>query len=57
MMTTSHFGLMERHARIDAALRSEQRRRIPDPFLTMRLKKLKLAIKDKMTAMLRRGRT
>lgn len=55
-MSTMHFRLLERHARIDAALRRELLRRIPDPYLIMRLKKLKLAIKDKITAILRRGR-
>ena len=55
-MTTSHFRMLERHARIDEALRREQGRRLPDPFVTMRLKKLKLAIKDRIAAMVRRGR-
>jgi hypothetical protein len=42
------FLLMERHARIDDALRTEQRRRFPDPFELLRLKKLKLAVKDRL---------
>ena len=56
-MSTTHFRLLERHARIDDALRRELRRKIPDPFLTMRLKKLKLAIKDRIAAIMRRGRS
>jgi len=55
-MSTIHFRLLERHARIDDALRRELGRRIPDPFVAMRLKKLKLAIKDRIASILKRGR-
>lgn len=44
----SMFLLMERHARIDEALRTEQRRRFPDVFRMQQLKKLKLAVKDRL---------
>ena len=47
-MTTSMFLLMERHAKIDDALRLEQRRRFPNPFKMRQLKKLKLAVKDRL---------
>ena len=47
-MTMSMFLLMERHARIDDALRTEQRRRFPDVFRMQQLKKLKLAVKDRL---------
>ena len=47
-MTMSMFLLMERHAKIDKALRHEQRRRIPDVFRMQQLKKLKLAVKDRL---------
>ncbi len=40
------YRLSEIHARIDRALRIEQRRRRPDGFALMRLKKLKLRVKD-----------
>jgi hypothetical protein len=40
--------LLETHARIDQALRNEQRRPLPDFALTARLKKLKLRIKDRI---------
>ncbi|RST32031.1 DUF465 domain-containing protein [Sphingomonas ginkgonis] len=40
------YRLTEVHQRIDAALRSEQRRRWQDPFQVARLKKLKLRVKD-----------
>jgi uncharacterized protein YdcH (DUF465 family) len=37
---------MEKHQRVDTLLQIEQRRRWGDPFRIMRLKKLKLRIKD-----------
>ena len=53
-MTMSMFLLMERHARIDDALRKEQRRRFPDVFRMQQLKKLKLAVKDRLHRLGRR---
>ncbi|MCE2841235.1 MAG: YdcH family protein [Novosphingobium sp.] len=50
------FRLMERHQKLDDALRLAQRRRLADPFEIVRLKKLKLAIKDRMARLLRRPR-
>jgi hypothetical protein len=50
------FLLMERHAKIDEALRQEQRRRIPDFFRMQQLKKLKLAVKDRLHGLSRRGK-
>jgi uncharacterized protein YdcH (DUF465 family) len=48
---------MEAHQRIDEELRMESGRRRPDPFKMMRLKKLKLRIKDRLTGMMpKRGR-
>lgn len=47
-MTMSMFLLMERHAKIDDALRKEQRRKVPDLFRMQQLKKLKLAVKDRL---------
>lgn len=47
-MTTRMFLLMEQHARLDDQLRLEQRRRLPDPFKMLRLKKMKLAVKDRL---------
>ena len=40
------YRLMEKHQRIDGLLQIEQRRRRRDPFRIMRLKKLKLRVKD-----------
>lgn len=47
-MNWRSFRLHERHKRIDDALRLEQRRTFPNPFEIMRLKKLKLDIKDRL---------
>lgn len=45
------FRLLERHQRLDEALRRLQARRWPDPFEVARLKKLKLAAKDRLLRM------
>ena len=55
-MSDRVFRLMERHQQLDDALRQAQRRRLADPFEIVRLKKLKLAIKDRMARLLRRPR-
>ena len=44
-MSDRLFRLMERHQKLDDALRRLQARRLPDPFEVARIKKLKLAIK------------
>ncbi len=50
------YRLMLAHARLDAELRSEQKRRAPDTFRLLRLKKLKLVIKDRMHRLMRPSR-
>ena len=45
-MSTRLFRLTQIHQRIDDQLRREQRRRLPDAFRLIRLKKLKLRTKD-----------
>lgn len=47
-MSLSVYRLLERHQRLDERLRLAQARRIVDPFEVGRLKKLKLAIKDRI---------
>ncbi len=42
------FRLLSQHQRLDEALRSEQARRLPDTTRIQQLKKLKLAIKDRL---------
>lgn len=53
-MSDRIFRLMERHRRLDDLLRLAQSRRLADPFEVMRLKKLKLAIKDRLARLARR---
>ncbi len=47
-MSDGIFRLLERHQKLDDALRAAQRRRWIDPFEVARIKKLKLAIKDRL---------
>ncbi len=55
-MTAEVFRLMEAHQRIDEELRLESGRRRPDPFRVMRLKKLKLGIKDRLNGLMPKRR-
>lgn len=55
-MSWKAFRLNEMHGRIDEALRNELRRKIPNPFEIMRLKKLKLSIKDRLAVLSRKPR-
>ncbi len=48
IMTTSSFRLMQYHQRIDRELRAEIARRWPDGFRIQKLKRLKLAVKDRL---------
>lgn len=47
-MTDRSFRLLERHQKVDERLRRVQASRFADPFEILRLKKLKLAIKDRL---------
>lgn len=47
-MSDHLFRLMERHQKLDRMIGSARTRRGGDPFEIMRLKKLKLAVKDRM---------
>ena len=47
-MSDMNFRLLERHQKLDARLRMLQSLRLPDPSELARLKKLKLAIKDRL---------
>ncbi len=50
------FRLLERHQRLDSRLQQARTRRWADPFEIARLKKLKLAIKDRVSRLLVRGK-
>ena len=45
-MNSRHYRLLEKHQRLDEALRLAQLRRHPDWVEVVRLKKLKLKVKD-----------
>lgn len=48
------FRLMEKHQNIDRALRAEQVRSAPDLWRIQYLKRMKLAIKDRLNALAER---
>jgi len=47
-MNSHYFSLLHRHQKLDEQLRAEQSRRWPDFARLQRLKRLKLAIKDRL---------
>lgn len=47
-MSMSVFRLMQLHLRIDDQISKERRRRLPDVFRLQKLKKMKLAVKDRL---------
>jgi len=47
------YHLLERHQKLDDRLRRELSRRWSDPFEIARLKKLKLALKDRLARLVR----
>lgn len=53
IMSDKAFRLLEHHQKLDARLRMLQSLRWPDPFELARLKKLKLAIKDRLARVAR----
>lgn len=48
IMTFSSFRLMQYHQKIDRELRKQIARRWPDGFRIQKLKRLKLAVKDRL---------
>lgn len=54
-MSDSAFILLEHHQKLDDKLRRAQARRFPDPFEIARIKKLKLAIKDRLSRLARKA--
>ncbi len=52
-MSDRIYRLLERHQRLDDLLRRAQTTRTADPFEIVRLKKLKLAIKDRLMRLAR----
>lgn len=56
-MSTSTYRLMLIHRSLDESIRKEQKRSLPDSFRLLRLKKMKLSVKDRLSALMRRGMT
>jgi uncharacterized protein len=48
------YRLSQIHRRLDEEIRRETRRRSPDAFRLLRMKKLKLAVKDRLSGQMRR---
>jgi hypothetical protein len=53
-MSSATYRLTRIHRSLDDAIRMELKRKLPDSLRLLRLKKLRLAVKDRLTAMLRR---
>jgi len=53
-MSASTYRLTLIHRSLDESIRKEMQRRFPDSLRLLRLKKMKLAVKDRLTALMRR---
>jgi hypothetical protein len=53
-MSNSTYRLTSIHRSLDESIRDELRRRMPDSLRLLRLKRLKLAVKDRLAAQLPR---
>lgn len=51
-MSERYFTLLERHQKLDEALRLARRKRWVDPFEIVRIKRLKLVVKDRLFRLL-----
>lgn len=56
-MSNRVYRLLERHQKLDETIRRAQSGRRTDPFEILRLKKLKLAIRDRLASLMRQPRT
>ena len=52
-MSSATYRLTQIHRRLDDAITHEMRRLLPDSFKLLRLKKLRLAVKDRLTSAMR----
>lgn len=55
-MSDRNFRLLQYHQKLDSELRSEMRRSWPSFARIQRLKKLKLAVKDRLNRLASKGR-
>lgn len=53
-MSSSTYRLTQTHRRLDDAISLEMRRRLPDSLKLLRLKKLRLLVKDRLARVMRR---
>lgn len=54
-MSSSTYRLTHIHRRLDEAIASETSRRLPDSLKLLRLKTLRLAVKDRLATLMRRS--
>jgi hypothetical protein len=55
IMSSSTYRLTQTHRGLDEAISREMRRPLPDSFRLLRLKKLRLAVKDRLATLMRRS--
>jgi hypothetical protein len=53
IMSSSTWRLTRTHRSLDEAIAREMRRRLPDSLKLLRLKKLRLAVKDRLARLMR----
>lgn len=53
-MSSTTYRLTQIHRSLDEAIRKEMRALAPNSLRLLRLKKMKLAVKDRLTALMRR---
>lgn len=54
-MSSAAYRLTHIHRRLDDAITTETSRRLPDGLRLFRLKRLRLAVKDRLAALMRRS--
>lgn len=54
-MSSATYRLTQTHRRLDDAIAHEMRRRLPDSLKLLRLKKLRLLVKDRLAKLMRRS--
>jgi hypothetical protein len=54
-MSSSTYRLTQTHRRLDDAISREMSRRLPDSLKLLRLKKLRLLVKDRLSTLMRRA--
>ena len=56
-MSSATYRLTHIHRRLDEAIAGETSRRLPDSLRLLRLKRLRLAVKDRLASLMRRSLT